>query len=94
MPDITRLIPWLQGYAKPVLVLVAVWIVYTAVVLAALLLFKPRSGASAAKQDEVNSQSPASGSLNIQQETRGNNSPAVIGGDDVNIRIEDRPAKK
>lgn len=96
---LTKLIPWIQAYPTWLQTVVAGWVVLTAVVLAALLL-TPRSLQQAGSETpnppvaNTDSKIPA-GPTTIEQQTKGDNSPAVAGVEgDVNITVEQRKNAK
>jgi hypothetical protein len=100
---LTKLVPWIQGYPMWLQTAVAAWIVAVALsggLLFAALVLTPRSsqqhGSQTANPPAANTDSkiPA-GPTTIEQQTKGDNSPAVAGVEgDVNITVEQRKNRK
>jgi hypothetical protein len=105
---LTKVIPWIQAYPTWPQTIVAAWIVFTAVILAALLLtprslqqhgsetLNPTAATTGSKTPAASDdfKTPA-GQPSIQQQTKGDNSPAVAGVEgDVNIKVEQRKNAK
>ena len=97
MPELTKLIPFLQQYPAWVQSLIGLWIVFSALLLI-LLIFTPRtiSTRQSAQEMKANDErNRSSGDSIITQETRGDNSPAVSGVEgDVTITTEQRKNAK
>ncbi len=105
---ITRVIPWLQAYPAWLQAVVAAWIVFTALILAALLLtarslqqhgseiLNPKAATTESKAPIASEDfKTPGGQPSIQQQTKGDNSPAVAGVEgDVNINVEQRKNTK
>jgi hypothetical protein len=99
LDTLTKVIPWLQTYPTWLQTILAAWIVATGV-LVALLLIIPRTTPqqhdsqtlttpTVKKEPENSAQS--GNSRTYEQQTKGDNSPAVAGVEgDVNITIEQR----
>ena len=94
-----KIIPWLQAYPMWLQAVVAGWAILTTLILVMLLLIpraqdKPHAPTEKIAPNEQKIEQ-APGLPVINQETKGDNSPAVQGVDgDVNIRIEQRRNKK
>ena len=96
MPDLTKLIPWLQGYPIWLQSLVAIWMLFTVVVVW-MLLFTPRMSVRVVPQPPSATDVNRDGNrqTTVEQTTKGNNSPAVaVGEGDVDITIDQRPHQK
>lgn len=100
---VTKLIPLIQAYPVWLQTIVAGWIVLTGivatVVLLALLFLTPRRleqhDSQASNPPVVNKDSKIPAGPTIEQQTKGDNSPAVAGVEgDVNIKIEQRKNAK
>ena len=103
LDTLTKMIPWFQTYPTWLQAIVAVWIVATGVLVALLLMIprttlqqhdSPSLTTPTVKTEPKNSAGPGN-SRTYEQQTKGDNSPAVAGVEgDVNIKIEQRKNAK